>query len=109
MSDFPDPRALARDDLTALLLKLTTREQMVSQERQALHAQIDALRGELVNRLREEGKIVISGSDFLDPGSADVREPRTPRPKTGADGIALPEPVPDHEPDRSGKAEPPVV
>ncbi len=89
MSDSPDPRSLARGELTALMLKLTTREQVVSEERQALHAQIDALRKELVNRLREEGGVVISGSDFLDPGSAGVRGPRTPRPKTGADGGRL--------------------
>ena len=60
-------------------------------ERRALHAQMDALRQELVNRLREEGEVVISGSDFFDPGSAGVPEPRSPRPQTGADGIALPQ------------------
>jgi hypothetical protein len=56
-----------------------------------VHAQIDALRRELVDRLRDEGNVVISGSDFLDPGSAGVREPRNPSPRSGSDGIALDE------------------
>lgn len=100
VSGFPDPRSLARGEQTVLLRELTTREQAVSDERRALHAQIDALRQELVNRLREEGEVVISGSDFFDPGSAGVREPRSPRPQTGADRIALPQPAPDNKPDR---------
>ena len=75
---FPDPHSLARDELTSLLQELTSREDLVSDERRVLHAQIDALRRELVDRLRDEGNVVISGSDFLDPGSAGVREPRNP-------------------------------
>jgi hypothetical protein len=89
---FPDPHSLARDELASLLRELTSREQAVSEERRALHAQIDALRREFVDRLREEGHVVISGSDLLDPGSAGVREPRSPSHKNGSDGIALPEP-----------------
>ena len=104
---FPDPHSLARDELTSLLKDLTTREQAVSDERRTLHAQIDALRRELVDRLRDEGKVVISGSDFLDPGSAGVREPRNPRPEEGSDGIALSEsPEPDVEPDSPPRREP---
>jgi hypothetical protein len=97
---FPDPDSLARDELTSLLKELTSREQAVSDERRTLHAQIDALRRELVDRLRDEGNTVICGSDFLDPGSAGVREPRNLRPEDGSDGIALSEPPePDVEPD----------
>jgi len=103
VSGFPDLHALAREELTALLGQLTTREHAVSDERQTLHAQIDVLRRELVNRLHEKGDFVISGADFLDPGSAGVREPRSPGPQMGSDGIALPEPAPDHEPDRPGR------
>src|ERR1019366_7314676 len=70
---FPDPHSLARDELASLLRELTSREQAASEERRALHAQIDALRRGFVDRLREEGHVGISGSDFIDPGSARVR------------------------------------
>ena len=80
VSAFPDPHSLARDELTALLARLTSREQVVSEERRSLHAQIDALRRELVDRLRDEGNTVIFGPDVVDPGSAGTREPRGPRP-----------------------------
>lgn len=76
----PDPHSLARDELTSLLQELTSREEVVSDERRSLHTQIDALRQELVARLSAEGNVVIDGSDFLDPGSAGVREPRDPSP-----------------------------
>jgi hypothetical protein len=81
VTGFPDPHSLARGELTSLLKELTSREQAVSDERRTLHAQIDALRRELVDRLRDEGNTVICGSDFLDPGSTGVREPRNPRPE----------------------------
>ncbi|MGB0097416.1 MAG: hypothetical protein WBP81_33360 [Solirubrobacteraceae bacterium] len=55
MNTFPDPRSLARAELTSLIEELIGKEQVVSEERQALHAQIDALRAELVVRLRDEG------------------------------------------------------
>jgi hypothetical protein len=71
---FPDPHSLAQDELASLLNELTSREQAVSEERRALHAQIDALRREFVDRLREQGHVVISGSDLLEPGSAGVRD-----------------------------------
>ncbi|MGZ4249758.1 MAG: RsiG family protein [Solirubrobacteraceae bacterium] len=63
MTAFPDPHSLARDELTALLTKLTSREQVASDERRTLHTQIDALRRELVDRLRDEGNTVIFGPD----------------------------------------------
>ena len=44
--------------------------------------------------------VVISGSDFLHPGSAGVREPRNPSPQNSSDSIAIPEPpAPDVGPD----------
>ncbi|MGZ4237912.1 MAG: RsiG family protein [Solirubrobacteraceae bacterium] len=45
------------------MTKLTSREQVVSDERRTLHTQIDALRRELVDRLRDEGNTVIFGPD----------------------------------------------
>ena len=88
----PDPRSLTREQLVLLLKELTEREQTVSTERRDLHAQIDALRSELVDRLRDEAEKVIPGSDFVDPGPAGVREPRRPIPRTGSDAVALPRP-----------------
>jgi hypothetical protein len=109
VTSFPDPHSLARDELTSRLKELTGREQAVSDERRILHAEIDALRRELVGRLRDEGNTVLFGPDFLDPGSAGVREPRNPRPEDGSDGIALSEPPqPDVEPDAPPRREPPT-
>jgi hypothetical protein len=54
---FPDPHSLARDELTSLLQELTGREEMISDQRRVLHAQIDAVRQELVDRLRDEGNV----------------------------------------------------
>jgi hypothetical protein len=77
---FPDPHSLGRDELTSLLKMLTCREQAVSDDRRTLHVQIDALRRELVHRLRDEGNTVISGADVHDPGPAGVEvEPAIPR------------------------------
>jgi hypothetical protein len=104
MDRVPDPRTLASEELKSLITELVSREQDVSNHRGLLHAQIDALRGELVNRLREEGEVVIFGPDTLGPGAAGVREPRTPRPQQGSDGVALPEPAepgPDRDAPRS--------
>ena len=98
MDPFPDPRLLATDELKSAIKELVGREQEVSNTRRGLHAQIDALRRELVDRLREQGNDVIFGGDLLGPGPAGVREPRTPRPQRGSDGIALPEP-PDSDPE----------
>lgn len=92
MDPLADPRALPTEELKLLIRELISREQEVRDTRQALQAQIDALRRELVDRLRDEGKDVIFGPDILGPGTSGVREPITPRPHQGADGIALPEP-----------------
>lgn len=73
---FPDPHSLARDELTSLLKELTIREQAVSDERRTLHAQIDALRREFAERLRDEGNTVICGSD-VEPDARPRREPPT--------------------------------
>jgi len=98
MDPLPDPGSLATEELKPLIKDLIGREQEVSNIRRGLHAQIDALRRELVDRLREEGNDIISGPDVLGPGPAGVREPRTPRPQRGSDGVALPEP-PDSDPE----------
>ncbi|MFZ1993279.1 MAG: hypothetical protein WAU75_04155 [Solirubrobacteraceae bacterium] len=92
MDPLTDPRSLATEELKLLIQQLISREQEVSDTGQALRAQIDTLRGELVDRLRNEGTDVIFGPDTLGPGTSGVREPITPRPHQGADGIALPEP-----------------
>jgi hypothetical protein len=63
----PDPRSLGPEKLKRLLKGLMSREQEVSSTRQVLHAQIDSLRRELVDRLRDEGSEVIFGPDV--PGS----------------------------------------
>jgi len=102
MPAFPDPRSLARDELTSLLQELTIREELVSDERRGLHTQINALRRELVDRLRDQGNVVIS--DFLNPGSAGVREPRNPSPQNNSDSIVIPEPP---APDIGADAQPP--
>jgi hypothetical protein len=98
-ASIPDPRSLAQEQIKSLIGQLVDREQIVSEERRLLHAQIDSLRKELVDRLRRDGDVVISGADFLDSGSAGVREPRRPSPQSGSDGVGLPEPpVPEEEP-----------
>jgi hypothetical protein len=94
MDPLLDPGWLALDELKLLITQLVSREHEVSHARQMLHAQIDALRRELVDRLRDEGKtVVIFGPDALGPGTSGVREPRAPRPQWGSDGAALPEPL----------------
>ena len=81
MDSTPDPRTLAKDELTSLLKTLTSRETALSEERRALHGQIDTLRQELVRRLRDEGQtVVISGAEALDPGPDDP--PAAGRPST---------------------------
>ena len=98
-ASIPDPGSLEQEEIKSLIRQLVDREQVVSEERRLLHAQIDSLRKELVDRLRRDGDVVISGADFLDPGSAGVREPRRPSPQSGSDGIGLPEPpIPGEEP-----------
>jgi hypothetical protein len=69
MDPVPDPRSLGPEELKRVLKGLISREQEVSSTRQVLHAQIDALRRELVDRLRNEGSdVVIFGPDVLGSG-----------------------------------------
>ena len=82
VTSFPDPHWLARGELTSLLKELTSKEQVVSDERRTLHAQIDALRRELVDRLRDEGNTVISGADFSTPARLASVSRVTPTPRT---------------------------
>lgn len=63
---FPDIGAMDDPELKELIDKLTAEEQEVSYRRRILHGQIDILRAELVNRLREnrpEGETLIKGDD----------------------------------------------
>ncbi|MFZ1996938.1 MAG: GNAT family N-acetyltransferase [Solirubrobacteraceae bacterium] len=83
MASFPDPHSLGRDELTSLLNEFTSREQAVSNERRTLHCRVDALRRELVDRLRDEGNTVICGADLHEPGSCGVAfESAIPRVET---------------------------
>jgi RsiG-like len=63
---FPDIGSMSDEELKGLIDKLTNEEQEVSYRRRILHGQIDILRAELVNRLREhrpEGETLIKGDD----------------------------------------------
>ena len=63
---FPDIGSMSDQELKELIEKLTGEEQEVSYRRRILHGQIDILRAELVNRLREnrpEGETLIKGDD----------------------------------------------
>jgi hypothetical protein len=59
----PDPRSLSKDQITARLDELTRREHQISEARRGLHGEIDALRRELVVRLRREGGTIIAGDE----------------------------------------------
>ncbi|MGH2982997.1 MAG: hypothetical protein ACRDK5_01885 [Solirubrobacterales bacterium] len=61
---FPDIGSMSDEELKELIDKLTAEEQEVSYRRRILHGQIDILRAELVNRLREnrpQGEALIEG------------------------------------------------
>jgi hypothetical protein len=63
---FPDIGSMSDEELKGLIDKLTEEEHEVSYRRRILHGQIDILRAELVNRLREsrpEGESLIKGDD----------------------------------------------
>jgi RsiG-like len=63
---FPDIGSMNDQELKELIDNLTAEEQEVSYRRRILHGQIDILRAELVNRLREnrpEGATLIKGDD----------------------------------------------
>ncbi len=62
----PNIGSMSDEELKELIDKLTTEEQEVSYRRRILHGQIDILRAELVNRLRDhppEGESLIKGDD----------------------------------------------
>ena len=62
----PNIGSMSDEELKDLIDKLTTEEQEVSYRRRILHGQIDILRAELVNRLRDhppEGASLIKGDD----------------------------------------------
>jgi len=50
----PNISSMSDEELRELIDKLTVEEQEVSYRRRILHGQIDLLRAELVNRLRDE-------------------------------------------------------
>jgi hypothetical protein len=63
---FPDIGSMSDEELKGLIDKLTAEEQEVSYRRRILHGQIDILRAELVNRLRDQrpdGEALIKGDD----------------------------------------------
>jgi len=63
---FPDIGSMSDEELKKLIEDLTTEEHEVSYRRRILHGQIDILRAELVNRLKEsrpEGESLIKGDD----------------------------------------------
>jgi hypothetical protein len=63
---FPDIGSMSDEELKELIDNLTSEEQEVSYRRRILHGQIDILRAELVNRLRDnrpEGDTLIKGDD----------------------------------------------
>jgi hypothetical protein len=62
----PNISSMSDEELRELIDKLTSEEQEVSYKRRILHGQIDLLRAELVNRLRDdrpEGDSLIKGDD----------------------------------------------
>lgn len=62
----PNIGSMSDQELKELIDKLTTEEQEVSYRRRILHGQIDILRAELVNRLRDQrpdGESLIKGDD----------------------------------------------
>jgi len=97
MSSSENFGALTKEQIRSRLQRLTEEESTVSAHRQALHSEIDALRRELVDRLREDGNDVVvrGGGDPLGPDPSGSREPRRPRPHIGSDGAALLEPPSD--------------
>lgn len=109
MDTFPDPRSLTDQGLKELIKELSDEATLISPDegpanmdevqevdlsykRRVLHAKIEALRSEVVHRMRERDE----GGDGLDgEGSSGVREPRRPGPRPNAGGIALPDPNED--------------
>ena len=64
---FPDIGSMSDEELKELIDNLTAEEQEVSYRRRILHGQIDILRAELVNRLRDDhsnAESLIKGDDI---------------------------------------------
>ena len=62
----PNISSMSDEELRELIDKLTSEEQEVSYRRRILHGQIDLLRAELVNRLRDDqpdSSALIKGDD----------------------------------------------
>src|SRR5690242_21721378 len=86
---FPDIGSMSDEELKELIDKLTAEEQEVSYRRRILHGQIDILRAELVNRLREnrpDSGTLIKGDDVqrlseILAGRSEPRPRRPPRPR----------------------------
>jgi hypothetical protein len=85
----PDPESLSSAELKLRIRELSERSPRDPESA----TEIDALRSELVRRLRERHE---SGQDDIDLGPFDddaggsgVREPRRPRPPTGPAAIDL--------------------
>ncbi len=98
MSSSENFRALTKEQIRDRLHRLTEEESTVSARRQTLHSEIDALRRELVDRLRDEGGDVIAGDDPLGPDPSGGRAPNRPMPRTDSGGAALVEPASDELP-----------
>ena len=63
---FPDIGSMSDEELKEMIDNLTAEEQEVSYRRRILHGQIDILRAELVNRLRDnrpDTDALIKGDD----------------------------------------------
>ena len=85
---FPDIGSMSDEELKELIDNLTAEEQEVSYRRRILHGQIDILRAELVNRLRDnrpESEALVKGDDVqrLSEILAGRSEPRPSRPPKG--------------------------
>jgi hypothetical protein len=64
MTDFTDPRSLTRKEIAARLKVLIPTEDFPPENR----AEVEALRRELVRKIRADGMVVIDGADVLKPG-----------------------------------------
>jgi hypothetical protein len=76
--------SMSNHEIKDRLRVLTEQEQVVSARRGVVHREIDALRRELIDRLRDDGQQIITGEDFSGPGPAGSREPRRPLPGAGS-------------------------
>jgi hypothetical protein len=87
----PDPSEISNEQLKARIRDFVAQEAQLSATRAELHEEIDVLRGELVKRLRRDGATVVRGEDpdGDDTGLSGVREPRSPAPEEGSDGVLL--------------------